>query len=95
MALAETIIRVPEQMIAYLHPEAEQEQDEIQRNAMIMYPYIRKGTISHGRAAEILGMKKWDLIQLYDSLGFPYLSSVSDYEEDLHTVAELKELISC
>ena len=91
MAFIEARIRVPEQMAAYLQQEPEQ--DEMLRNAMIMFPYIQKGVISHGRAAEILGIRKWDLIQLYDSLGFPYLSSISDYEEDLQTVAELKELI--
>ncbi len=91
MAFTEARIRVPEQMVAYLQPEPEQ--GEMQRNAMIMFPYIKNGTISHGRAAEILGIKKWDLIQLYDSLGFPYLYSISDYEDDLQTVAELKEMI--
>ena len=91
MALMETKIKVPEQMISYLQPETEQE--ELLRNAMIIYPYVKNGTISHGRAAQLLEMKKWDLIQLYDSLGFPYLSSVSDYEDDLRTVEELKEMI--
>ena len=56
MAFTEARIRVPEQMVAYLQPEPEQ--GEMQRNAMIMFPYIKNGTISHGRAAEILGIKK-------------------------------------
>ena len=84
-------IRVPEEMISYL--QSEDSRDELIRNAMILYPYIQNESISHGRAAEILGIKKWDLIQLYDSLGFSYLSSVSDYEEDLRTVDDLKELM--
>lgn len=29
-----------------LHPETKQE--ELERNAMIMYPYIRNGILSHG-----------------------------------------------
>ena len=84
-------IRVPEEMISYL--QSEDSKGELIRNAMILYPYIQNESISHGRAAEILGIKKWDLIQLYDSLGFSYLSSVSDYEEDLRTVDDLKELM--
>lgn len=91
MALTELKIKVPEQMVSYI--VSDNKQNEIERNAMIMYPYVKNGVISHGRAAEIIGMKKWDLITLYDKLGFPYLSSVSDYEEDLNTVKELKDLI--
>ncbi len=89
--MTETKIKVPEQMVIYLHPETKQE--ELERNAMIMYPYIKNGILSHGRVAQILGIKKWALIELYDQLGFPYLNNVSDYEDDLRTVDELKEMI--
>ena len=91
MSIAEIKIKVPEQMLAYLQPETNQE--ELQRNAMIMYPYIKNGVPSHGRVAQILGMKKWDLIELYNRFGFPYLSSISDFEDDLKTVEELKEML--
>ncbi len=89
--MTETKIKVPDQMVIYLHPETKQE--ELERNAMIMYPYIKNGILSHGRVAQILGVKKWDLIELYDKLGFPYLNNVSDYEDDLRAVDELKEII--
>lgn len=36
---------------------------------MILYPYVHDGIISHGRAAEILGIFKMDLIVLYGELG--------------------------
>lgn len=91
MALTETMIKVPEQMVSYINPD--NKQNELERNAMIMYPYVRSGIVSHGKAAQIIGMKKWDLITLYDKLGFPYLSSVSDYEDDLRTVKELKDML--
>lgn len=91
MALTETMIKVPEQMVSYINPDTKQ--NELERNAMIMYPYVRSGIVSHGKAAQIIGIKKWDLITLYDKLGFPYLSSVSDYEDDLRTVEELKGLL--
>ena len=74
-----------------LHSESKQE--ELERNAIIMYPYIRNGILSHGRVAQILGIKKLDLIRLYDEYGFPYLNSASDYEDDLRVVDELKEII--
>ena len=45
--------------------------DELRRNALLLYPFIKNETISHGRAAEILGISKWELIELYGSEGFP------------------------
>lgn len=57
---------------------------EFERNAMMLYPYVQNLTISHGRAAEILGVNKLDLIAFYCELGLPYLNqSVSDLEEEL------------
>ena len=91
MIYTETLIKVPEQMVTYLQPATEE--DELLRNAMILLPYIQKGAISHGRAAEIIGIKKWELIKIYDELGLPYLSSISNYEADLQTVTELMEKI--
>ena len=91
MTFAEMTIKVPVQMAAYLQPETNQE--ELQRNAMIMYPYVKSGMLSHGRVAQILGIKKWDLIELYNSFGLPYLSGISDFEDDLKTIDELKEII--
>ena len=91
MPLTEAMIKVPVEMVSYINPDTKQ--NENIRNAMIMYPYVKSGVISHGKAAQIIGMKKWDLITLYDNLGFPYLSSISDYEDDLKTVKELQDLL--
>ena len=91
MTYTETLIKVPERMAEYLQPATEE--DEMLRNAMILLPYIQKGEISHGRAAEIIGIEKWELIKKYDELGLPYLSSISNYEADLQTVTELMEKI--
>ena len=55
-------INVPTGMAKYLvtlNPEA-----ELTRNALLLYPYILNQTISHGRAAEILGIRKSELIDL-------------------------------
>lgn len=44
-------------------------------------------TISYGRAAEILGVHKTDLIEFYDSLGIPYLNqSKEELLRDLETL---------
>ena len=77
-------IEVPEGMESYLSDDQEQ---AFERNAMLLYPYIRNLTISHGRAAEILGVRKTDLIEFYDSMGIPYLDqSEAELMEDLATL---------
>ena len=46
--------------------------------------------ISHGRTAELLGMRKIELIQLYGSLGIPYLDMTDEeFEEEVQTVKSL------
>lgn len=62
MTFTEVTIKVPEGMTMYLHPK--NPQAELQRNALLLYPYINDKTISHGKAAEILGIPKYDLIEL-------------------------------
>ena len=83
-------IQVPVGMSKYLvsvNPEA-----ELTRNALLLYPYILNQTISHGRAAEILGLRKSELIDLYDKLGYSYLDmTLDDLEEDLETFRQLKK----
>ncbi len=45
---------------------------------LILYPYIRKRKISHGRAAEILGIHKLDLIDIYGKMGFCYFDQTKE-----------------
>ena len=64
-----------------------------ERNAMLLYPFIRNLTISHGRAAEILGVHKTDLIEFYDSMGIPYLNqNEDDLMADLATLDRMMEV---
>ena len=83
-------IRVPLGMSKYLvnmNPET-----ELTRNALLLYPYILNQTISHGRAAEILGIRKSELIDLYDKLGYSYLDMIQDeLDDELDTFRELKK----
>ena len=64
-------IQVPDGMVSYVITN--DEQLELTRNAMLLYPYIKDLTISHGKAAEILRIRKYELIDLYGKLGLPYL----------------------
>ena len=47
-------IQVPVEMRKYL--EETSPESELRRNALLLYPYILNQSISHGRAAEILGI---------------------------------------
>lgn len=89
MALVDVNIKVPEEMEVYLKPS--DQVTEIERNALLLYPYILKQTISHGRAAEILGMQKNDLIDIYDKLGFSYLDlTMDDLDAELNAYRSVK-----
>lgn len=92
MELANVEIKVPKEMTLYINnhsPEA-----ELERNALILYPYIRNLTISHGRAAEILGIEKWELITLYNNLGLSYLNvDISEVEEEIQNFRDLKGVL--
>ena len=83
-------INVPTGMAKYLvtlNPEA-----ELTRNALLLYPYILNQTISHGRAAEILGIRKSELIDLYDPLGYSYFDMTMDeLDDELDTFRRMKE----
>ena len=86
-------LEIPEKMVTYVKPSSEE--DQLERNAMILYPYIRKGIISHGRAAEILGIFKMDLITLYGKLGLPYVEMTDEeLDEEMETVRHLKEVMN-
>ena len=75
-------LNVPKEIASFL--VLDEDQNELQRNAMLLYPYIKQGTISHGRAAEILGITKWEIIELYNKLGFPYIDcDISEVEEEV------------
>ena len=80
----------PKDMAPYL--ESEDQEQVFRRNAMILYPYIQSTALSHGRAAEILGVHKFDLIDFYDSIGLPYLNqSIEDLEEEMADIRGLYE----
>lgn len=76
MTMTDVKIQVPDEMVSYVI--ANDEQSELTRNAMLLYPYIKNLTISHGKAAEILGIRKYELINLYGELGLPYLDQDMD-----------------
>ena len=91
MTYTNVSIKVPEGMTMYLRPQ--NPRAELERNALLLYPYINNKTISHGKAAEILGIPKYDLIELYDHMGLAYLSmDISEIEDEITNWEKLKEV---
>lgn len=90
MQLADVKISVPLEMVSYVTPD--NKHMELERNALLLYPYIKNLTISHGRAAEMLGIHKFELIELYDKLGLAYLDlDINEVEEEVMLYKRLKE----
>lgn len=89
VAVATINIELPDEMIQFVMPE--NKEDQLIRNAMMLYPYVLRKKISHGRAAEILGIHKLDLIDLYGQMGFCYFDQTKEeLDKELQTFKELK-----
>lgn len=85
-------IDIPKALLPFANPK--DEKNKLVRNAMIIFPFIQDETISYGRAAEILNLKKIDLIQLYGSLGLPYFNQTKEeLEEDLKNIKNVLERV--
>lgn len=91
MVMTESVtINVPVGMSKYLN--VANAETELIRNALLLYPYILNQTISHGGAEEILGIRKSELIDLYDKLGYSYLDmTMDDLDSELETFRQLKK----
>ncbi|MBO4760022.1 MAG: UPF0175 family protein [Spirochaetaceae bacterium] len=89
MTMQSVSIKIPDSMVEYA--DVQNESEELMRNAMILFPYIQNETISHGKAAQILGIHKMDLIALYSSLGIPYLDQTKEeLESDVAVLRNLR-----
>ena len=86
MLMTNMEIKMPSTVKNYVLDDTTEEM----RNALLLYPSIANNTISHGRAAELLGMRKMELIELYSRLGISYLDMTDEeFEEEIQTVRRL------
>jgi len=89
MTYTDVKISVPREMKTYV--TYYNKDMELERNALILYPYIKNLTISHGKAAEILGIHKTDLIELYEKFGLSYLDlDMEEVEAEVSNYQKLK-----
>lgn len=64
---------------------------ELERNALMLYPYIKDLTISHGKAAELLGISKRKLIEIYGDMGISYIDcDISEIQNDMTVFEEFE-----
>lgn len=85
-------LHVPAEAKAYVLDKT----TEMVRTALLLYPSIADETISHGRAAELLGISKMELIELYSSLGIPYLDMTDEeFEEEVQMVKKIAGKLLC
>lgn len=90
MTMTKVEINVPEEIVPYI--VLEDKDAQITRNAMLVYPYIKRGVMSYGKAAEMLGLHKIDLITLYGKLGLSYFDETKEeFEEDLVVLKKLRD----
>ncbi|MDD6654314.1 MAG: UPF0175 family protein [Treponema sp.] len=93
MTMQAVSINIPDAMVEYT--TVQNESTQLMRNAMILFPYIQNETISHGKAAQILGIHKMDLIAMYSTLGIPYLDQTKEeLESDLSVLKNLRSRIA-
>lgn len=86
MVMANIEIKMPSPAKEYVLNDT----TEVMRNALLLYPSIANNTISHGRAAELLGMRKMELIELYGKLGISYLDMTDEeFDEEIQEVKRL------
>ncbi len=85
-------VSIPKAMAPYINME--DKKLTFEQSAMLLYPLIQNCVISHGRAAEILGVYKWNLIEFYNKMGLPYLNQTrEDLEEEIAEFPLLKSKI--
>ena len=79
-------IRVPAEL-AYLFKNKNLSLEQL---ALLLYPHIQDGEISNGKATEVMGTSKMELLDFYGELGLSYFNRT---EEDLeHDIQVLKNL---
>lgn len=80
---------LPDAMVDYINSHEIDDETEFKRAAFLLYAYIDAGMMSHGYAAELLGVNKFDLIDFYGNYGLAYIK-----KEDLTKYKESEDGIS-
>lgn len=82
-------MELPQAMAKFV--AAQGPKNALERNALMLYPFIKDLSISYGRAAELLGISKRKLIDIYGDIGIPYIDmDVSEVEDEIAAFEEFE-----
>ena len=82
-------IEVPAPLLPYIN----QKEFKAQQTALLLYPYISHGDISNGKAAELLGISKTELLDMFGEMDIPYFNqSAEELEQDIANLKFLDEV---
>ena len=86
IAVENNRVKIEFDVPTYITHLLENENLKIKQLALLFYPYIQNGDISSGKVAEILGIYKSDLWDLYGEIGLP-----EELEQDIANLKKLRE----
>ena len=69
-------LELGEDLVVLLHQLNQPVQQAVRE--LIVLELYRRGTISSGKAAELLGMSRWEFIHHASQLGIPYFAMTED-----------------
>ncbi|MBO6293677.1 MAG: hypothetical protein J6N51_15695 [Selenomonas sp.] len=88
-------IELSNEMADFINNRKIDDLTEFKRAAFMLYAYIDAGLISHGKAASMLGVDKFRLINFYGKYGLQYITDpvdkYADSEKKLLSYYESKE----
>lgn len=81
-------LELPDNMADYINQKLVDEATDFKRAAFLLYAYIDAGLMSHGYAAQLLGVNKFDLINFYGKYGLSYINK-EDWDKYKNTEDEV------
>lgn len=88
--MKKAVLEFPDKMADYLKKQSLDDVTEFKRAAFLLYAYIDAGLMSHGYAAELLGVNKFNLIDFYGEYGLSYIDKkdVEKYKDIENEVSD-------
>ncbi len=78
METTEIKITVPKDAASYINP------DDIRTKALLFYPAISDMKLSRGRAAELLGIGRLEMLDMLAGMDIPYITQTwEDVQQDI------------
>lgn len=80
-------IEIPAALLPYM----EHDEFKTKQTALLLYPYIAHGDISNGKAAELLGISKTELLDMFGEMGIPYYNQTAEeLDSDIQVLRMLR-----